>query len=98
MIGKQIKGVDFKKLLKYLAEKEGAIQLGGNMIGHDPQILTREFQFTCRLNPQVKRPVYHASLSLAPDEFLEDRVHLETEQKTTLRLKALRSNDSSRCF
>ena len=72
MIGKQIKGVDFKKLLKYLAEKEGAIQLGGNMIGHDPQILTREFQFTCRLNPQVKRPVYHASLSLAPDEFLED--------------------------
>jgi hypothetical protein len=72
MIGKQIKGTDFKKLLNYLVNKEGATQIGGNMIGCDPQELTNEFQFSCRLNPRVKRPVYHASLSLARHEYLED--------------------------
>lgn len=72
MIGKQTKGTDFSKLLTYLFSKEGATLIGGNMVGHNPQMLNAEFQFSCRLNPKVKRPVYHVSLSLPHDEFLED--------------------------
>jgi hypothetical protein len=72
MIGKQTKGTHFNKLLTYLFNKEVATLIGGNMVGRNPQVLNAEFQFACRLNPKVKRPVYHVSLSLPHGECLDD--------------------------
>jgi hypothetical protein len=72
MIGKQTKGIDFSKLLTYLFSKEEATLIGGNMVGRNPQVLNAEFQFSCKLNPKVKRPVYHVSLSLPHGEYLGD--------------------------
>lgn len=72
MIGKQIKGRSFSKLLAYLLGKEGARVIGSNMEGSNPRELAAEFRFSERLNPRVQRVVYHASLSLPPEEHLED--------------------------
>ncbi len=72
MIGKQIKGRSFSKLLAYLLGKEGARVIGSNMEGSNPRELAAEFRFSERLNSRVQRVVYHASLSLPPAEHLED--------------------------
>ncbi|NER27630.1 MAG: relaxase/mobilization nuclease domain-containing protein [Symploca sp. SIO1C4] len=70
MIGKQIKGRGFRGLLNYLTSKEGAELIGGNMVGTTPRELAAEFRFSRRLNPNLSRAVYHASLSLPKQEWL----------------------------
>lgn len=72
MIGKQIKGTNFRGVLNYLHVKEGARLIGGNMAGKNPRTLAAEFRLGRELNPNLKRAVYHASLSLPKTESLDD--------------------------
>ncbi|MEA5553858.1 relaxase/mobilization nuclease domain-containing protein [Anabaena cylindrica UHCC 0172] len=81
MIGKQVKGKSFIKLLKYLFGKEGARQIGGNMDETTPRSLAAELQFSTRINPKVTRNVYHVSLSLPHNESLDDDTWHEIAQK-----------------
>jgi hypothetical protein len=81
MIGKHIKGKSFRGLLNYLFGKDGARQIGGNMEGTNPRELAAEFGISRRLNPKVSRAVYHASLSLAHKESLDDDTWDEIAQK-----------------
>jgi hypothetical protein len=81
VIGKQIKGRSFSKLLNYLFSKDGAVLIGRNMEGTTPQELAAEFRFSQQLNPRVNRVVYHASLSLPPSEHLENEIWHEIARK-----------------
>ncbi|MBN3907731.1 MAG: relaxase/mobilization nuclease domain-containing protein [Nostoc sp. NMS1] len=81
MLGKHIKGKSFRGLLNYLFGKDGARQIGGNMEGTNPRELAAEFGISRRLNPKVSRAVYHASLSLAHKESLDDDTWHEIAQK-----------------
>lgn len=71
MIGKISKGGSFKNLVEYL-DKEDAIVLGTNMYGQGSRELTAEFMAIRDLNPGIKQPVLHASLSLLPGESLSN--------------------------
>lgn len=71
MIGKISKSGSFKQLVEYL-DKEDAVVLGTNMYGQGSRELTAEFMTVHDLNPGIKQPVLHASLSLLPGEFLSD--------------------------
>ena len=71
MIGKITKSGSFKNLVNYL-DKENAVVLGTNMYGQDSRELTAEFMTVRDLNPGIKHPVLHASLSLLPGESLTD--------------------------
>lgn len=81
MIGKQIKGRSFSKLLNYLFGKDGASLIGSNMEGLTPRELAAEFRFSQQLNPRVNRVVYHASLNLPHTEHLEDDIWHEIAKK-----------------
>ena len=69
MIGKIFKSGSFKNLVEYL-DKKDAIVLGTNMYGQGSRELTAEFMTVHDLNPGIKQPVLHASLSLSPGESL----------------------------
>jgi len=81
VIGKQIKGRSFSKLLNYLFGKDGASLIGSNMEETTPRGLAAEFRFCRQLNPRVSRSVYHASLSLPYTEHLENDTWHEIAQK-----------------
>ena len=72
MLAKQVKGHDFYGCLSYVLGKVGAIQIGGNMIGSDPQTLNHEFLKPIHERSHVTRRVYHCALSLPPGETLSD--------------------------
>ncbi|WP_009630911.1 relaxase/mobilization nuclease domain-containing protein [Synechocystis sp. PCC 7509] len=71
MIGKISKSGSFKQLVEYL-DKEDSVILGTNMYGQSIRELTAEFMTIRDLNPSIKQPVLHASLSLLPGESLSD--------------------------
>jgi hypothetical protein len=71
MIGKISKSGSFKQLVEYL-DKADAVVLGTNMYGQGSRELTAEFMTIRDLNPSIKQPVLHASLSLLPGESLSD--------------------------
>jgi hypothetical protein len=71
MIGKISKSGSFKQLVEYL-DKEDAVVLGTNMYGQSSRELTAEFMTIRDLNPSIKQPVLHVSLSLLPGESLSD--------------------------
>ena len=71
MIGKISKGGSFKFLVEYL-DKDDAVVLGTNMYGQGSRELIAEFMAIRDLNPSIKQPVLHASLSLLPGESLSD--------------------------
>lgn len=73
MIAKQVLGSNFAGVLSYVSGKEGAQRIGGNMAGQSPSELAAEFRISRDLNFRVKKCVYHATLSVAPDEDLSDR-------------------------
>lgn len=77
MIGKQIIGKNFTKLLNYLFSKEGASLIGSNMMGKTPQELAVEFRSFLHLNNRVQKPVYHAALSIPKSEALSDAQWLD---------------------
>lgn len=72
MIGNQTKGRGFRGLLNYLQSQEGAKLIGGNMGGNNARALAVEFKISRQLNLEADRVVYHASLSLPPNERLDD--------------------------
>ena len=72
MLAKQVKGHDFYGCLSYVLGKAGAIQIGGNVVGTDPQTLNQEFLKPIHERSHVTRRVYHCALSLAPGEALSD--------------------------
>ena len=81
MIGKQIKGRSFRGVLNYLEQSEGAEIIAGNMSGRNAIELSKEFRLSRQLNPEVERAVYHASLSLAPGEHLDNDTWNEITSK-----------------
>ena len=69
MIVKQIKGKGFFGCLKYVMEKAGATFIEGNIDAFKGiQEMAREFRYHCSDNPRVKRVVYHATLSIPPED------------------------------
>lgn len=76
MIGKISKSGSFKALIEYL-DKENSIVLGTNMYGQDSRELTAEFMMIRDLNPGIRQPVLHASLSLVPGETLTNEHFVE---------------------
>ncbi|MEG3879836.1 relaxase/mobilization nuclease domain-containing protein [Microcoleus sp. herbarium7] len=72
MIGKQIKGTGWRGCLNYVLGKKGAYLIGGTMCGQTPEELAAEFAIARQLRPNLKVAVFHATLSVASTEKLED--------------------------
>lgn len=73
MIGKQIIGRDIRGVLAYVSGKEGARRIAGNVAGESVDQMVAEFRVSERLNRDVGRTVYHASLTAAPEDEISDR-------------------------
>lgn len=79
MIAKVTKGASFGGLTGYLygpgrhEEHIDAHMVGGNLAVEDqPRVIAAELRDVARENPRVRRPVFHASLSLPEGERLSD--------------------------
>ncbi|WP_198648270.1 relaxase/mobilization nuclease domain-containing protein [Cyanothece sp. BG0011] len=72
VIGKVTHGRDAYSLLRYVADKEGAYQVGGNVAFNDPVNIAREFRRGQALHRTINRYVWHTSLSTAKDENLDN--------------------------
>lgn len=83
MIAKQVKGRGFRGALNYLLKKPEAELIGGNMLGETPRELAAEFSESRKLRPNLEKAVYHASLSLAPDEKFSDEKWREVAARYT---------------
>ncbi|MEZ2342239.1 relaxase/mobilization nuclease domain-containing protein, partial [Microcoleus sp.] len=79
MIGKQIKGTGWRGCLNYVLGKKGAYLIGGTMCGQTPEELAAEFAIARQLRPNLKVAVFHATLSVASTQKLEDSV--ENDQR-----------------
>ena len=64
------RGADFKGILRYALGKEDAELIGGTMSRKTADSLAKEFDVSRSIQPDVKRPVWHASLSLPPGDTL----------------------------
>jgi hypothetical protein len=84
MIGKPIKGTSFRGLLDYLAGRDGAELIGGNMEGRNPRELAREFAFSRALRPRLGKAACHIPLRLPYDE----RLSVEQWQRIGERIMA----------
>jgi hypothetical protein len=71
MIGKTMHNESFLATCAYVA-REGAIHLGGNMLGLTPKQLAREFALLNALKPNLKKPVVHIVGAFAPGDQLSD--------------------------
>ena len=62
-------GTSFAGLMAYLYQDEKFPELlAGNIYGDDQRELTQELRETQALNRQVEKPVFHASISAAPED------------------------------
>ncbi len=68
MIGKIKKGKSFAGLTKYVLEKEEASLICTNLAGDTPQDFYQQLSATKQLNPRVRSPVSHISISFPPTE------------------------------
>jgi Relaxase/Mobilisation nuclease domain len=68
MIGKIRKGKSFAGLTKYILEKDEAQLICTNLAGDTPQDFYQQLSATRSLNPRVKSPVSHISISFPPTE------------------------------
>ena len=84
MIGKIKKGKGFAGLTKYILEKEEAQLVCTNLAGETSQDFYKQLAATCCLNPRVKSPVSHISISFAPSERPEPK-QLEQIVKGTMK-------------
>lgn len=82
MIGKILQNNNFRETTRYVLDKEEARLLGGTVMGHETDTISREFLMSRDLNPEIKRPVYHlidsysyedAATKDLSDEFQKDR-------------------------
>jgi len=78
VIGNITKGRGFRGVLDYLLDKEQGELIGGNMLGEDARELAAEFKLSRSLNPDIKQPVFHASLSLPKRE--DHAEHIDSER------------------
>jgi Relaxase/Mobilisation nuclease domain len=62
----------FRATTRYVLEKSGATLIGGSIAGESVKELVAEFMWSNDLNPGLKHPVWHMSLSLPHDEHLSD--------------------------
>ena len=84
MIGKHKKAHSdsTSKILNYVLGKAGAEVIDTNMpTVLDPATLTRIMEATWASNRRIQKPIYHASLSLAPGEHLDDETWRDITQK-----------------
>ena len=77
MKAKVSRGAGFRGALNYVFDvgsdathNKNPECVGGNMGGHDPSELSREFSAVRQLRPDIGKPVWHCSLSLPPGERL----------------------------
>lgn len=68
MIGKIGKGKGFAGLTKYILEKESSQLVCSNLAGNTVQEFYKQLGATRQLNPRVRSPVSHISISFAPGE------------------------------
>ena len=69
MIVKQSKGKGFYGCLKYVMDKAKATYIDANVRAFDGiREMARDFREHCSINHRVKRVVYHATLSLPPED------------------------------
>ncbi|WP_291862039.1 relaxase/mobilization nuclease domain-containing protein [Marinilabilia sp.] len=76
MIGKISKGQSFSGVLRYLENKVSqgvGTRIGSNMYGKSEKQLSNEFEIVASQRPNLGKPVFHASLNLAPGEKLSDK-------------------------
>lgn len=69
MIGKITKGGSFKGCVKYVLDKEKAelLAVSGVLMG-DATTIAENFEAQQQLNPEIKKPVGHISLSYSPQD------------------------------
>jgi Relaxase/Mobilisation nuclease domain len=83
MIGKIKKGKSFAGLTKYVLEKEEAELICTNLAGDTPQDFYQQLSATRSLNPRVRSPVSHISISFPPSE-KPDKEQLQEIVEATL--------------
>jgi hypothetical protein len=83
MIGKIKKGKSFAGLTKYVLEKEEASLICTNLAGDTPQDFYQQLSATKQLNPRVRSPVSHISISFPPSE-KPDKEQLQEIVEATL--------------
>lgn len=73
MKAKVERGAGFRGALDYGLGKGANVCeiVGGNMSGQTPRALAAEFALSRQARPEVKRPVWHTSLSLPPGESID---------------------------
>ena len=72
MITKVSQGKGFRGVLDYLLSRDKAKIIAGNMAGTNVRDLSTEFGVSRQLRRDIAKPVFHASLSLPPNERLDD--------------------------
>lgn len=82
MIGRQIKGRGFRGLVEYLAGKEGASILAGNLLTKTPREIASELEQVRSLRPTLRRAVFHMPIRPAPGEQLTDSQWREVAERT----------------
>lgn len=70
MKAKISKGSGFRGVVNYLLDKERGTIIGGNMAGTTQAALSAEFGAVRAIRPDIKKPVWHCSLSLPPGDNL----------------------------
>lgn len=65
------KGSDFVGAARYVARKDGAERVGGNLSSPTPRGMAAEWSMWTELNDQIEKDVFHVSLSLPAGEELE---------------------------
>jgi len=76
MKAKVSRGAGFRGLLDYIygpgednhPGRAVPVSGAGNVLGTDPRDLARQFAVSRQLRPDIKKPVWHCSLSLPPGE------------------------------
>lgn len=80
MIGKVTTGTNFKGLLQYL-QKQDAELVTKNILGEDPNQMTKEFMMVSQQNSKVEKPVKHFVLSFSGED--KERLNPDILQKIT---------------
>lgn len=68
MISKIIKGTGTQGLVTYAMDGDHRAIIGGNLAGHTPRQLSKEFGQFRKLRPSLSRAVAHLMLSAAPED------------------------------
>jgi hypothetical protein len=81
MIGMQNIGGGFRGSLEYITNHEKGYLIDKNMAGNTPRSLAAEFGRVRELRPNLKKAVYHVSLSVRTNEQINDHLWGEIARK-----------------